>query len=132
MRRRPDSVYGVMESLIAHSIEEAARRGIVEVSLGVAPRVIATGDTSGAMDRALRMFWGLDRFQRSRTLYHFKAKFSPCWEDRYLAMPGASTLPEVLIALVRAHVPPLSGAAVWIRSALGSLLRPGTIRPSPA
>src|SRR2546427_10901148 len=112
MRRRPDSVYGVMESLIAHSIEEAARRGIVEVSLGVAPRVIARGDTSGAMDRALRtMFWGLDRFQRSRTLSHFKAKFSPCWEDRSLAMRGAS---------------------VWIRSALGSLLRPGTIRLSPA
>src|SRR6267143_3509726 len=63
MRRRPDSVYGAMESLIVRSIEEAARRGIIEVSLGVAPNVIATGEHGHASDRALRaMFWGLDRF----------------------------------------------------------------------
>lgn len=133
MRRRPDSRYGAMEALIVHSIEEATRNGIEEVSLGVAPRVIPAGESSSATDRALRtMYWGLDRFQRSRTLYDFKAKFSPRWEDRYLAVPGASTLPEVLIALVRAHLPPLSAATVWIRSALGSLLRPGSARPSPA
>jgi phosphatidylglycerol lysyltransferase len=129
MRRRPDSVYGVMEALIVRSFEHASREGVVEVSLGVAPRVIATTDAPMAVDRALRtMYWGLDRFQRSRTLYQFKAKFSPCWEDRYLAVPGGSTLPEVLIALVRAHVPPLSGAAAWIRSAL----RQSSIRQSPA
>lgn len=106
MRRRPDSTYGAMEALMVRAIEEAARQGIDEVSLGVAPRVIAAGDPSGAADRALRtMYWGLDRFQRSRTLHRFKAKFSPRWEDRYLAVPGASTLPEVMIALVRAHLP---------------------------
>jgi phosphatidylglycerol lysyltransferase len=133
MRRRPDSTYGAMEALIVRSIEEAARQGINEVSLGVAPRVIPAGDASGAADRALRtMFWGLDRFQRSRTLHHFKAKFDPSWEDRYLAVPSVSTLPEVLIALVRAHVPPLSASTVWVRSALGSILRPGAPRPSPA
>jgi len=132
MRRRPDSIYGVMETLIVRSIEEAARGGVDEVSLGVAPRVIASGDTSDPADRALRaMYWGLDRFQRTRSLYHFKSKFSPRWEDRYLAAPNASTLPEVLIALVRAHMPPISAATVWLRSALGSL-RPGAARPSPA
>jgi phosphatidylglycerol lysyltransferase len=133
MRRRPDSTYGVMEALIVHSIERAAGTGIDEVSLGVAPRVIASSEASGAADRALRaMYWGLDRFQRSRSLQRFKAKFTPCWEDRYLAVPGASALPEVLIALVRAHVPPLSAATVWVRSTLGSILRPGSPRPSPA
>lgn len=119
MRRRPDSTYGAMEALMVRAIEEAARQGIDEVSLGVAPRVIAAGDPSGAADRALRtMYWGLDRFQRSRTLHRFKAKFSPRWEDRYLAVPGASTLPEVMIALARAHLPPLSASTVWVRSAL--------------
>ena len=119
MRRRPDSTYGAMEALMVRAIGEAARQGIDEVSLGVAPRVIAAGDPSGAADRALRtMYWGLDRFQRSRTLHRFKAKFSPRWEDRYLAVPGASTLPEVMIALVRAHLPPLSASRVWVRSAL--------------
>jgi lysylphosphatidylglycerol synthetase-like protein (DUF2156 family) len=126
MRRRPDSAYGAMESLIVRSIEEAARRGIVEVSLGVAPRVIASGESSRAADRALRaMYWGLDRFQRSSTLHRFKAKFGPSWEDRYLAAPAPTVLPEVLVALVRAHLPPLSSAAVWVRSMLESVLHPG-------
>lgn len=133
MRRRPDSIYGAIEALIVKSIEEAARRGIEEVSLGVAPRVIAAGDAPAAVDRALRTrYWGLDRFQRSRTLHRFKAKFCPTWEDRYLAVPGASTLPEVLIALVLAHLPPLSAATVWLRSAVGSILRPRPGRPAPA
>jgi phosphatidylglycerol lysyltransferase len=133
MRRRPDSIYGVIEALIVRSIEVAAGRGIEEVSLGVAPRVIPAGETSGPLDRALRaMYWGLDRFQRSRTLHRFKAKFRPRWEDRYLAVPGASTLPEVLIALVLAHVPPFPAAAVWIRSSVTSILRPSSGRPAPA
>lgn len=106
MRRRPDAAYGVMEALIVRSIGAAEGQGMVEVSLGVAPYIISTGDTSGAADRALRaMFWGLDRFQRSRSLHRFKAKFSPVWEERYMAVPGHAALPEVLIALVRAHLP---------------------------
>jgi phosphatidylglycerol lysyltransferase len=133
MRRRPDSIYGVIEALIVRSIEVAEGRGIEEVSLGVAPRVIPARETSGPLDRALRtMYWGLDRFQRSRTLHRFKAKFCPRWEDRYLAAPGASTLPEVLIALVRAHVPPSSAAVVWMRSAVASILRSSPGRPAPA
>jgi phosphatidylglycerol lysyltransferase len=133
MRRRPDSTYGAMEALIVRSISEAAGRGIVEVSLGVAPRVITEGGGAGAADRAVRtMYWGLDRFQRSRSLHRFKAKFCPSWEDRYLAVPSASTLPEVLYALVLAHLPPFSAAAVWVRSAVGSILRPGPARPAPA
>jgi phosphatidylglycerol lysyltransferase len=133
MRRRPDSTYGVMEALIVRSISEAAGRGIVEVSLGVAPRVITEGSGAGPADRALRtMYWGLDRFQRSRSLHRFKAKFCPIWEDRYLAVPSASTLPEVLYALVVAHVPPFSAATVWVRSAVSSILRPGPARPAPA
>jgi hypothetical protein len=78
------------------------------------------------------MYWGLDRFQRSRTLFRFKAKFCPNWEDRYLAVPGASTLPEILIALVLAHVPPLAAAAVWVRSGVGAILWPSRTRPVPA
>jgi phosphatidylglycerol lysyltransferase len=133
MRRRPGSTYGVMEALIVHSIQQAADNGIDEVSLGVAPRVINSNEASGATDGTLRaMYWGLDRFQRSRSLHHFKAKFTPRWEDRYLAVPSVSTLPEVLIALVRAHLPPLPAARLWVRSALGSILRPGSPRPSPA
>lgn len=121
MRRRPDAVYGVMEALIVRSIHEAERRGIVEASLGVAPRIIPDGGASGGMDRAMRaMYWGLDRFQRTATLRRFKEKFGPCWEDRFLAVPGPQSLPEVMIALVRAHLPPISRPKEWLRSLRGS------------
>jgi lysylphosphatidylglycerol synthetase-like protein (DUF2156 family) len=130
MRRRPDSTYGVMEALIVRSIEEAKRRGIVELSLGMTPRTIATREHSGGMDRAMRaMYWGLDRFQRSKSLHRFKAKFRPTWEDRYLAVPGPSVLPEVILALVRAHLPPLSAAAAAIRTALASPRSSGAAKP---
>jgi phosphatidylglycerol lysyltransferase len=109
MRRRPDSPRGVMEFLIARSIEEAAHRGLDEVSLGLAPLAITPGDSDGLADRAFRSVYGrLDRFRRSRSLRQFKSKFAPEWEDRYLAVPTAAALPEVLVALLRAHLPALS------------------------
>src|SRR5205807_6023631 len=111
---------------------EARRRGIAELSLGMTPRVIASSDTPRRLERAWRaMYWGLDRFQRSRSLHSFKEKFGPCWEDRYLVVPSMSTLPEVMVALVRAHVPPLPATAAWIRSAL-SPARPEPGRPVAA
>ena len=67
MRRRPDSPRGVMELLIARSIEEAAHRGLDEVSLGLAPLAITPGDSESLADRAFRSVHGrLDRFRRSR------------------------------------------------------------------
>jgi len=116
MRRRPDSAYGVIEALIVKSIEEARGRGITELSLGMTPRVIAS-PTPRDLEGAWRaMYWGLDRFERSRTLQRFKAKFGPRWEDRYMVVPSTSTLPEVMVALVRAHLPPISATMAWIRS----------------
>jgi phosphatidylglycerol lysyltransferase len=124
MRRRPDSTYGVIEALIVRSIEEARARGVVEVSLGMTPRIISSPDPSRGLESAMRgMYWGLDRFQRSRTLRQFKEKFGPCWEDRYLVVPGTSVLPEVMVALVRAHLPPLSATASWLRSVLSPMNR---------
>jgi phosphatidylglycerol lysyltransferase len=119
MRRRPDSTYGVIEALIVRSIEEARSQGIAELSLGMTPRIITSQDAGRGLQGAWRaMYWGLDRFQRSRTLHRFKDKFGPCWEDRYLVVPSPSTLPEVMVALVRAHLPPLSATAAWLRSLL--------------
>jgi len=132
MRRRPDSTYGVVEALIVRSIESARSRGIVEVSLGMTPRIIVSSDRPRGLEGAWRaMYWGLDRFQRSKTLHRFKGKFGPCWEDRYLVVPSTATLPEVMVALVRAHVPPLSATAAWVRSLLQPE-RPGGGRPALA
>src|SRR6266516_3747844 len=116
MRRRPDSAYGVIEALIVKSREEARGRGIIELSLGMTPRVISSPTPRGLEGAWRAMYWGLDRFERSRTLQRFKAKFGPRWEDRYMVVPSTSTLPEVMVALVRAHLPPISATMAWIRS----------------
>jgi phosphatidylglycerol lysyltransferase len=106
MRRRPDAPNGLVEALVVHSLEEAARAGRAEVSLGVAPLSLSgfPSSTSGSL---LRHVYGrLDRFRSGRSLTRFKAKFAPDWEARYLAVPETVVLPEVLAALLAAHLPP--------------------------
>ncbi len=116
MRRRPDGVPGSMESLIVMSIAEARARGLEEVSLGLAPLAVVETGSNSLADRALRLAYShLDRFRRSRSLRRFKAKFAPVWEERYLAVPSASALPEVLVALLRVHLPALSPVSVRLR-----------------
>src|SRR5437879_4342912 len=106
-----------------------ANRGIAEMSLGMTPRIIGAQETPGRLETAMRaMYWSLDRFQRSRTLHQFKEKFDPSWEDRYLVVPSTSTLPEVIVALARAHVPPLPATLAWFRS----VLSPGPSGGRPA
>lgn len=99
MRRRPGAVAGVMDALIAASIEEARSRGLSEVSLGLAPLELAALSP-------------LPWFRRARTLRHFKQKFATSWERRYLAVPATAALPEVLLALLRVHLPPMSQLAL--------------------
>jgi phosphatidylglycerol lysyltransferase len=119
----------VVEALIVLSVEEARNRGIAEISLGMTPRIIGAHETPGRLESAMRaMYWSLDRFQRSRTLHQFKDKFDPSWQDRYLVVPSTSTLPEVIVALARAHVPPLPATLAWLRS----FLSPGSNGGRPA
>jgi phosphatidylglycerol lysyltransferase len=123
MRRRPDAPRGVMEALIVKSIEEASRRRLQEVSLGLAPLMTTSGSDEVA-DRALKEVYSrLDHFRRSHSLRRFKAKFAPVWEERYLVVPTAAVLPEVLIALLRAHLPRLSLLSLKLRALPAASIR---------
>ena len=106
MRRAPDAPYGVMEALIAASILEARRRSLKEVSLGLVLDLQGSGLRPPAgLGAVYGWLGGLDR---NRSLRHFKEKFAPRWEPRYLAVPDPSTLPAVLTALARVHLPALA------------------------
>jgi lysylphosphatidylglycerol synthetase-like protein (DUF2156 family) len=85
----------VTEALIAHSIEEARRCGVAELSLGLAPLTVPA-------------LAPLPWFRRAQSLRHFKAKFATAWEDRLLAVPAAAAVPEVLVALLRVHRPAMA------------------------
>jgi len=106
MRRRPDAPNGLMEALIVHSLEQAALAGLAEVSLGVAPLSLSGFPTSISTRLLGRVYGRLDRFRSGRTLTKFKAKFAPHWEPRYLAVADTVVVPEVLAALLAAHLPP--------------------------
>ncbi|RFA20816.1 hypothetical protein B7R25_08675 [Subtercola boreus] len=123
MRRRSDSVNGVMEFTIAETILRARAAGLSFVSLSAAP--LAQGGTEdsakqegatqallGVLGRALEPVYGF------QSLLSFKQKFKPTRVPLYLAYADPLTLPLVGVSLARAYVPTFSA-----RHALGFLGR---------
>jgi len=101
MRHRADAPPGVMEYLLAKLLLWGRDAGYRWCNLGMAP-------LSGLESRALAPLWtrvGALLFRHGEPLYnfqgvrHFKEKFDPVWEPRYLASPGGVALPRILANL---------------------------------
>lgn len=92
---------------------EAQRRGLEQVSLGLVT------DVEGSRLSP--------RLNRNRSLQHFKEKFGPRWEPRYLVVPDGGSLPAVLAALARIHLPALP-VLPSLHASLRHLLRTPTKR----
>jgi len=122
MRRRQDSSPGTMELLVSHSVGAARERGDAMVSLslsalahvdepagGEAAPEAGNGSAERAAMQAARarefLSQHLARFYDFQGLFHWKKKFDPAFEDRYLVYPGPLALPQVTLALVRAQSP---------------------------
>ncbi|HEX5164752.1 MAG TPA: phosphatidylglycerol lysyltransferase domain-containing protein [Thermomicrobiales bacterium] len=111
MRRRPDAFNGVIEFLIVESALAFRTEGAAVVSLSTAPlaRVARDGDAADTFEQAITRLVGLiEPFYQTRTLFEFKRKFSPRWEPVYIAFPGATCLPRIGYAILRAYLPTLS------------------------
>jgi lysylphosphatidylglycerol synthetase-like protein (DUF2156 family) len=98
MRHAPDAPRAVMDFLFAELLLWAKAAGYAAFDLGMAP-------LSGlAEERFAPLFARLGRFvfERAGPFYNFeglrmyKEKFSTRWEPRYLAAPGAWSMPIVL------------------------------------
>ena len=104
MRRAEQAAPGTMERLLACSIEYLRKEGADIVSLGLAPLsdANATGHTflEMSLDFLTHCFGNP---HKNRSLFNFKKKFQPCWEDRYLVYSSTLTLPMVGWALYCAH-----------------------------
>lgn len=121
MRRRPDSINGVMEFLIAEAATRMKEDGIEFMSLSAAPlaHTAATPDADkDTMDRLLGFLSSsLEPVYGFRSLLKFKQKFQPELHPLIMAYPDPVALPAIGIALVRAYLPELSvrQAATFVR-----------------
>ncbi len=125
MRRRRGSPSGVMELLVVRAVEHARERGdeLLSLSLSALVKVDANGkpkDPAQAEDPARAfLIERLSRFYDFRGLFDWKRKFAPEFEDRWLVHPGASALPRIAYALVRAQSP--GGLLAYLKPAPAAL-----------
>ncbi|MCS7246520.1 MAG: phosphatidylglycerol lysyltransferase domain-containing protein [Thermomicrobium sp.] len=101
MRRRHEP-YGAMDVLTVSLLEYCRREGFTRFSLGLAPLAGVELPVPGMDPIKERFYQMLNRQFSFRGLYHFKAKFEPRWEPRYLVYRSAVSLPRILLALVTA------------------------------
>lgn len=120
MRHDPnDTPNGLMDFLFTEILLWAQAQGLESFDLGMAPLAGLAEDRKYAslFARAGRLVHERgEPFYGFRGLRAFKDKFNPRWEPRYIAAPGAWTLPIVLaeVALLTNGprvVAPLSGGA---------------------
>jgi phosphatidylglycerol lysyltransferase len=106
MRRRADAPAGVMDLLVARSALLAREAGDHALSLGLSALVSTKPDESPEAER-VRAFLRkrLGGFYDFEGLFRWKKKFGPRYEERFLVVPGALSLPRVLYALARAQTP---------------------------
>ena len=112
MRRRPGSINGVMEFLIAESVTRMRDDGIEFMSLSAAPLAHTASPPRGestAMDRVLGyLSSSLEPVYGFRSLLNFKKKFQPEFRPLIMAYPDRVALPRIGVALVRAYLPGIS------------------------
>jgi phosphatidylglycerol lysyltransferase len=121
MRRRSDSVNGVMEFLIAASAVRMREHGIEFMSLSAAPLAHTPGpdDTVAGRDSVLDyLSAALEPVYGFQSLLRFKRKFQPEFRPLIMAYPDPVALPLIGVALARAYLPGISvtQAARLVRS----------------
>jgi phosphatidylglycerol lysyltransferase len=111
MRRRPGSMNGVMEFLIAEAATNMRDAGIEFLSLSGAPlaHTASLSEEASGIDRILAyLSSSLEPVYGFRSLLNFKRKFQPEFHPLLMAYPDLAALPAIGIALTRAYLPTLS------------------------
>ncbi len=104
MRRERATPNGLMEFLVARSIEELREQGIDEISLNFAAFARIIEAPRNAAERlAGRLLSVADRYFQIESLYRFNAKFFPQWEPRYFLYDGVGGFPRAALAALRAE-----------------------------
>lgn len=104
MRRRTEVERGTMEFLFISMFSYFQKQGYDDFNLGlVALSGVGESHSSPRLEKALNyLYEHLNKFYNFQGLHTFKEKFHPQWQPRYLIYPNLVTLPDVVVALVRA------------------------------
>ncbi len=121
-RRRRDAPKGTMDFLFARMFEWARAQGYETFNLGLIPlsgvgaatgqpaatdQPPAAGRPPAAESTPERMmqfiYKRFNQVYNFHGVYEFKARFHPQWSPRYLQYRGATSLPAVWVAVLRAH-----------------------------
>jgi phosphatidylglycerol lysyltransferase len=106
MRRGDPCPPGVMECLIVDSLADFARRGRGTASLGGVPLAATTDRTDRTQQLMGWLYEHGGSLYAAKGLFRFKDKFAPRWESMYLAYPTAMDVPRIVLAALRAFLPP--------------------------
>jgi phosphatidylglycerol lysyltransferase len=102
MRRKDDSVNGVMDFLFAKVFLDLKTRGVRFFNLGMAPLSADRNQPSPWDERAVRWLIGHAPFIfRADSLRRFKSKYADAWEPRYAVFRSRWDLPRLALALKR-------------------------------
>ncbi len=114
MRHDPNNTpNGLMDFLFTEILLWAQAQGLASFDLGMAPLAgLAEDKYASLFARAGRLVHERgEQFYGFKGLRAFKDKFDPRWEPRYIAAPGAWTLPIVLAEVARLTNGPTRTAA---------------------
>ena len=111
MQRAEEAPNGTMEYLIAQSLLYFQREGATWASLGMAPLADADlndDEERSLLQRGVRFLYEhprVNNLYRYKSLFFFKRKFVPIWRSAYLAYASPLSLPRILFAVLKVHLP---------------------------
>lgn len=104
MRFKNNLETGTMDFLILSMLNYFQDKGYDSFNFGLSA-LSGVGENSHAnrLEKVLAyLYKHLNQFYNFQGLHSYKAKFHPRWESRYLIYPGNQSLPDVIVALIRA------------------------------
>ncbi|MEH2222876.1 phosphatidylglycerol lysyltransferase domain-containing protein [Nostoc sp.] len=104
MRHRSSLENGTMDFLFISLLQHFKEGGYDSFNFGLSA-LAGVGDNpeSRRLEKVLHyLYEHLNRFYNFKGLHAYKDKFRPRWEPRYLVYPSLATLPDVVVALIRA------------------------------
>lgn len=104
MRHRPTMENGTMDFLFSSMLQYFKEKNYDSFNFALSA-LAGVGETSQSrrLEKVLGyLYEHLNRFYNFKGLHAYKEKFRPRWEPRYLVYPSLRSLPDVVVALIRA------------------------------